>query len=613
MWLNQFKVFLRNRYILLGFIVRFLVSPLFAHYYDVNFFVSAGKMLYYQGIITFFIDWWYPVYSYLMFVGFYFPVYLFTDDIFFFGQPFTLLEKFFVKLPSNISDLFIAYILFLIMKKSGKERYAFPVALLYWLNPLTILVSSVWGMFDSVSVVFALLGVYHFSNGRYLLSAFELGVGFGVKLHPIVLLPLFLLLLWREGRIRMVKFLSVFSVPAALSVLPSALVQYNPVTHNYNIGFFPSNLSGILHTNDLLQLFDSNMTYRALLYRFSNYFFYFGTTEGNELILFGILYLLFFLFLHKTRFFDTEEPLGLPRLVSCVSVVYLLYFLSYPRVSQQYFLWVLPFLIVLFAVGKLEKVILLLINFVPFAQTFFRSSFFYFVNQNYANYGVSIGLSIAGGFLFSLSCVFAIQFVFKEEFLNYRSFRKVYRFFEGAPSGRRSLIFASLLASIFLLVLVTVNANGVYWWGYPITFSISLEYLTLPLDLQLVLVLFLFLTLTPLVVSLAPTLRSFGGNARRRRWEIGVLIVALSLFTVLVCIILWVTIPYINTGTNFFFGWVPVFGALRFLCENGGIITSALLLTVCVISLDLLLGFTVDVKEPNGKEVTKKFIALNPS
>nr|MDO8082756.1 glycosyltransferase 87 family protein [Candidatus Freyarchaeota archaeon] len=330
---NTFKVFLTQRYILLGLAVRLLISPFFAHSFDMSVFVNIVRA-FYQGEALF--NYWsYPFYSYAILVGFYFPAYLFTDDVFFFGQPFTLLEKFFIKLPSNISDLFIAYVLFLIMKKLGKDRYALPVALFYWFNPMSLFISSVWGMFDSVATVFALLSVYHFTEGRHLLSAVELGVGFGVKQHPIVLLPLFIFFLWREGKGEILKFLLAFSIPAAFSVLPSITIQYNTTFHLYSFGFFPSNLGFISHsfTADIYQLFDPNMTYRALLYRFSTYFFYMGTRGGTELVLFGILYLLFFWFLWKTEFFNKKLSLEIKPLTLCASAVYLIYFLSFPRIS----------------------------------------------------------------------------------------------------------------------------------------------------------------------------------------------------------------------------------------------------------------------------------------
>nr|MDO8081411.1 glycosyltransferase 87 family protein [Candidatus Freyarchaeota archaeon] len=328
---DAFKPFLTYRYILLGLAVRLLISPLFAHAFDMTNLTKVAEYLYYQGVFKFNIG--YPLYAYLLLVGFYFPAYLFTDDIFFFGQPFTLLEKFFIKLPSNISDLFIAYVLFLIMKKLGKDRYAMPVALFYWFNPMSLFISSVWGMFDSVATVFALLSVYHFTEGRRVLSAVELGIGFGVKVHPIILLPLFIVFLWREGKREIRKFLLAFSIPAAASILPITTIQYNTTFHYYSYGFFPSNLLSVSRVTDIYQLFDPNMTYRALLYRFSTYFFYMGTRGGTELVLFGILYLLFFWFLWKTEFFNKKLSLEIKPLTLCASAVYLIYFLSFPRIS----------------------------------------------------------------------------------------------------------------------------------------------------------------------------------------------------------------------------------------------------------------------------------------
>lgn len=591
MQLERFDVFFGNKFIVLGFMVHLLISPFFVHSFDVGVFVSAAKLFYYRGIIAFFVGWPYPFYSYLVTVGSYFPAYLFTDDIFFFGQPFSLLEKFFIKLPMNISDFFIAYVLFLIMGKLGKDRYAIPVALFYLFNPMSVLISSFWGMIDSVSTLFVLFSVYHFAGGRRMLSGFELGVGFGLKLHPIILLPLFIFLSWKEGKKSALKFVLAFSIPAVLSILPSLLVQcilINSIPF-YSFGFYPFNLSSIFHTSDYFQIFDPNMTFRTLLYMCHSPLFFFGTFEGNEFFYFGILYLLFFLFLWRTRFFDREFPLGITRLTVCISVIYLLYFLSYPRVNQQYFLWVLPFLLFLFAVGKLDKIILLTINFIPFAQTFFKDGFFYYVNQNYYSYGASFVLPVAVGFLFSLSCVFVIQSLLKEEFLTYRPFNKVYQFFEGIPLRKRKLLFIFSLVSMFTIIVIVISGNGVYLGGYPINFSVSLPYFPTSQEKKLALLLFISLLLLPLVLVIAPTLKSKGGKRKFWKWELGIFTIALSMLTIISSIILWSTIPYINTGTNFFFGWVPIFGTLRLLCENGGAITTILMLIIGFTGLDLLL------------------------
>jgi hypothetical protein len=243
----------------------------------------------------------------------------------------------------------------------------------------------------------------------------------------------------------------------------------------------------------------------------------------------------------------------------------------------------------MFAVGKLDKIILLTINFIPFAHTFFKDGFFYYVNPNYYSYGASFVLPVAVGFLFSLSCVFVIQSLLKEEFLTYRPFEKVYQFFEGIPLKKRKLLFIFSLASMFTIIVIIISGNGVFLGGYPINFSVSLPYFPTTLEKKFALLLFVSLMLLPLALVIAPTLESVSGKRKFWKWELGIFTVALSMLAIISSIILWSTIPYINTGTSFFFGWVPLFGYLRLLCENGGAITTILMLIIGFIGLDLLL------------------------
>jgi len=72
-------------------------------------------------------------------------------------------------------------------------------AILLWLaNPYVTLITEMWGTWDIVSGFFLLLAVAYFAKGRFLESGISLGLGIGLKMYPLLTLPVFLMFLTRE-------------------------------------------------------------------------------------------------------------------------------------------------------------------------------------------------------------------------------------------------------------------------------------------------------------------------------------------------------------------------------------------------------------------------------
>lgn len=597
----DFGRFLKNKFVILGLTVRLVLAPFFMHNYDFNLFVSAARAYYSSWTLTYFTNWAYPLFFYLLLLAFYFPADLISDGFYLFGQSVSISEKFFVKLPFIVSDLFIAYMLYRILMENGKGRYALFVALFYLLNPLSIFTSSVYGTFDSVSILFALLGFYHFLHGRYGLSGLELGVGFGIKFQPAILVPVFLLFMWREAKGGIPRFLLCFGVPAVLSFIPPAVVYYEPITHYWTFRLSVSNLA-TSYARAPVQLVDPNMTYRALLLR-CGFFEILSYTTLIEVTVFAGLFLLFVFLVWRKKMFDHYFRSRLEYLTACVVAVYMIFYLSYGRINQYYALWALPFLLILFHFGDLNRVLLLTFNFIPLVQNFSRDSIFYYLNGNYtsigvgwvagkaAPYGASWAMGVAAGFLFSLSCVFVFVSLFGDVINNHQSFRKLYQFFNRISETKKNTLLSLLIMCVFLLIVSSINTNGLYWSGYPITFYIPVEWVVIPRPVRYLMDYVLLFDLLPLSLFLSLSLPKNFPESGKSSWKylkLSAFLVSISTLTLLGCVILGATLPYVAAGTGFFFGCVPVFGALRILCEHGGIITSLLILTSSAIALDLL-------------------------
>lgn len=598
---STFKRFLKNRYIISGLLVRFVVSLFFAHVFDFDSLVYAAREFFYSGTITYFVEWPWGFLGYLILLGSYFPARIFSDYIFVFGQTWMLSEKFFLKLPLNVSDLFISYILYCIMVENDKKRYAMSLALVYWFNPLSIYVSSIYGTFDALTVVFALLAFYFFIHGRYYLSALGLGLGFGVKFQTLILVPVFLILLWKERRIKVPIFLLILAILFAFSFLLPAFVYYDPTTHYMAFTFSPSNLISTRALPVGHRLYDPNMSYLSLVNRCSLHWVVSGYSDFFVWTIFAVLFLIFSFLIFRKKLFEHYQS-KVNFLAAYSAGAYMIFYLTYNMVHQHYALWALPFLIILFGFGNLSRLLFITYNFLPLIQGLHgRDTIFYYINGSYTPYGVNWAAAVAVGLLFSLSCLLILQDLFKETLIeNYRSIKKICLYFRQSLKEKTEVFFSLFLISVFLLIIFSIYITGPpYWSTYPISYSFPIEWFILPSLMQLVLSYILLFDAIPLILVLG--LSSNNKEVERIflgvKWKYISFILLITLVVVLISIILQTTFPYIDYGwlydsigfPKFFHGWVPVYGSLRFLCEHGGFIVTLFLLLACLLAIDILL------------------------
>jgi predicted membrane-bound dolichyl-phosphate-mannose-protein mannosyltransferase len=60
--------------------------------------------------------------------------------------------------------------------------------MIWFLNPLSIWVSSGWGMFDTLPALFTVISLYSLSERRYAVSGVALAIAVFLKYYAIVLL-----------------------------------------------------------------------------------------------------------------------------------------------------------------------------------------------------------------------------------------------------------------------------------------------------------------------------------------------------------------------------------------------------------------------------------------
>lgn len=119
-----------------------------------------------------------------------------------------------VKLVPIVCDVVITGVIFISAQKMGKSKdFSAFLALLFALNPISVLVSAYHGQFDSIPILLLLLAWYfwHFKRDVTVSSVF-LGFAVLVKTWPIVFLPIifFRLPIWKD---KFKYVMIVFAIP----------------------------------------------------------------------------------------------------------------------------------------------------------------------------------------------------------------------------------------------------------------------------------------------------------------------------------------------------------------------------------------------------------------
>src|SRR5439155_11575457 len=141
-----------------------------AHVFDMNVYLSSdrGSFQFRTPVgslgptlpLTFFLYWiGYSPYALLQLLGF--------GDVHFLGHAAGLLEAVFVKLFPMLMDV-VTFLLLFRLRTTGA---AFVWATFYFLNPLTIFISSVWGQYVAATMAFIVFGVYCMSRQRNAIAA----------------------------------------------------------------------------------------------------------------------------------------------------------------------------------------------------------------------------------------------------------------------------------------------------------------------------------------------------------------------------------------------------------------------------------------------------------
>jgi hypothetical protein len=153
------------------------------------------------------------------------------------GEPSRFLYYFLLKQPIVLADIGAALVLAKIILLSGDARSA-RTALLVWLYfPLGIIISSMWGQLDPISLFLSLLSIYFFLSSKWLPSAAMLGLAIYLKTLPIVFLPVFLMLARTSRKTRLGYSVISLIIPVAGTLVPAQVFNWGYLGVYNNISF----------------------------------------------------------------------------------------------------------------------------------------------------------------------------------------------------------------------------------------------------------------------------------------------------------------------------------------------------------------------------------------
>jgi hypothetical protein len=229
----MFATRLPSRHLAIGLIIRELLAPWTGHPYDFEIWTRLG---YYMQTLS-------NPYTVLPYVpGLSFAPFARTGSIsyppfsafifgliyrayFLLGSPSRFLYYFLLKQPMVFADIGVAIVLARTIQLTGDTRQA-KTAFLVWLYlPLGIVVSSIWGQLDPLSLLLSLLAVYYFLRSKWVPSAVTLGLSIYLKTLPVVFLPVFLLQAQTRPRTKLGYSIVSISIPLLGTLLP--IVAFN--------------------------------------------------------------------------------------------------------------------------------------------------------------------------------------------------------------------------------------------------------------------------------------------------------------------------------------------------------------------------------------------------
>lgn len=121
------------------------------------------------------------------------------------------LSPFFIRIPLLLADIGILLVLSRLLKGKATKILKY-----YWLSPVLIYITYIHGQLDVVPIAFLLVSSYFLFKKKNILSALVLGLGIAAKTNLILVIPFYILYVWKNNN---EKKLAKLAVPALITLL----------------------------------------------------------------------------------------------------------------------------------------------------------------------------------------------------------------------------------------------------------------------------------------------------------------------------------------------------------------------------------------------------------
>jgi hypothetical protein len=314
-----------NKFVILGLLIRLVPAAFTAHPTDIQAWKTIGAAIYNGqnpytlpafGLV------YPPLWGLICWIAY--AIYAPTQNSFLFN--------FVIKLPIIAVDLAMAKTIeMIVLTKTRNQRTAREAMILYLFNPMTIILSSFWGMFDAIPAFLVLLSMIFLNKKQYLRSSLALGVGIAFKgFYPALLLPLFMYTIVKTGR----EFKKAFEY-MVLSLLPLAIPS---------ILFLAANAASFVNMTvvQFIQRPISNLTYWFPIHLVFE-------QNGTMISTMGFI---IFAAAFPTIYACVLKKAGSRTIIKTMILIILAFYLTAPTVNEQYIVWLLPPMIIYAATEK---------------------------------------------------------------------------------------------------------------------------------------------------------------------------------------------------------------------------------------------------------------------
>lgn len=262
-----------------------------------------------------------------------------------------------IKIISIIFDFICGVMGYKIVNKlSNNKRVAYLCYVVILFLPTVIVNGAMWGQCDSIYTANILISIYYLLDKKYTKSFIFLGVSFAFKLQFIFILPLYVLLLFREKNIHLYHFL-IIPVVNMIMCLPAIVMGrsfYDVIMIYFNQA--NSYVDLVMNFPNIYNLIQSNFSFFIKHYDVIS-------KIGICICMFIYFCMWLYVILRKIKF-DDRKILN----VGLWSIVIATYFL--PRMHDRYMFVADILSVIIFILYQRKFVMMLIINLVSILSYF---------------------------------------------------------------------------------------------------------------------------------------------------------------------------------------------------------------------------------------------------